>query len=117
MAILTVTPIVRTGINPATPMAAAAGGGDSFANTGNEFLKVTNGGGSSINVTIVAQAACSDYGVSNAAHDIVVAVPNGQTRDIGPINPKVYNDANGRAQITYSGVTTVTVAPFSMGRA
>lgn len=117
MAILTVTAITKAGINPATPMAAAAGGGDSFANTGNEFLKVANGGGGSINVTIAAQRACADFGVSSTAHDIVVAVPNGQTRDIGPIDPKVFNDTNGRAQVTYSGVTSVTVAPFSMGRA
>lgn len=117
MAILAVTQIVKAGINPATPMAAAAGGGDSFPNTGNEFLKVANGGGGSITVTIAAQRACSDFGVANAAHDLVVTVTNGQTRDIGPIDPKGYNDANGRAQIAYSGVTSVTVGVFSMGRA
>lgn len=112
MAVLVVQKIVKAGLTPA--LAAAAGGGDSWQNTGREFLKVTNGGAGSINVTIAAQAgACSTYGVTNAAHDIVVAVGAGVTKDIGPIDPLAYNDANGRAQITYSGVTTVTVGVFA----
>lgn len=115
MAILTVQSIVKTGLIDA--LVAAAGGGDSFQNTGNEFLDVNNASVGSINVTVAAQKACADYGVSNAAHDIVVAVGAGVRKKIGPFDPKVYNDANGRVQITYSDVTTLTVNPFAMGRA
>ncbi|HYE86260.1 MAG TPA: hypothetical protein VEA16_07885, partial [Vicinamibacterales bacterium] len=108
MAVLSVQKIVKAGLTPS--LAAAAGGGDSWQNTGREFLEVANGGGGSINVTIAAQAgACATYGVTNSAHDIVVAVGAGVTKRIGPIDPIAYNDANGRAQITYSGVTSVTV--------
>jgi hypothetical protein len=112
MAVLSVQKIVAGGLVPS--LAAAAGGGDSWQNTGNEFLEVANGGVGSINVTIAAQAgACQPYGVTNAAHDVVVAVGAGVTKRIGPINPVAYNDSNGRAQITYSGVTSVTVGVFA----
>lgn len=115
MAILTVQSIVKTGLNPT--LVAASGGGDSFANTGNEELDVVNGGGGAITVTIPAQKGCDEFGVTNTAHDIVVSVPAGQTRRIGAIAPRQYNDVNGRAQVAYSGVTSVTVGAFSMGRA
>lgn len=111
MAVLAPQKIVKTGIVPS--LAAAAGGGDSWQNTGREFLEVANGGVGSINVTIAAQVPCGTFGVSNAAHDIVVAVANGATKRIGPVDPAAYNDANGRAQITYSGVTSVTVGVFA----
>lgn len=109
MAILSVQQIVTTGLNPS--FAAAAGGGDSFQFSGREYLEVINGGGGSINVTIAAQQACGTFGVSAAAHDIVVAVTNGQRRKIR-IPAVGYIDANGRVQVTYSGVTSVTVGVF-----
>lgn len=115
MAILASNPIVKAGV--ADNLVAAAGGGDSWRNTGNEFLEVLNGGAGSINVTIAAQKACSDFGVSNVAHDIVVAVAAGARKKIGPVDPKVYNDANGLAQVAYSGVVTVSVQVCGMGRA
>lgn len=112
MAVLAVQKIVKTGLTPS--VAAAAGGGDSWPNTGREYLEVRNGGVGSIDVTIAAQAgACGTYGVTNAAHDLVVAVGAGVTKRIGPIDPKAYNDSNQRAQITYSGVTDVTVGVFA----
>lgn len=109
MAILTVSAQVPSGAT-FTPV-AAAGGGDSFANDGATSLYVKNGSGAPITVTIPAQAACN-FGVSNAAHDIVRAVPAGAENRLGPFAPGLYNDANGRVQITYSGVTSLTVVPF-----
>jgi hypothetical protein len=115
MAVLTVTKVAKTGAT--FSLTAAAGGGDSFPNTGKEMLAITNGGVGSINVTIAAQVACGDFGVTNAAHDLVVAVGAGVTKLIGPFPPAQFNDANGRVQLTYSGVTSVTVNPFSFGGA
>jgi hypothetical protein len=115
MAILTVQSIVKAGLGPT--YTAAAGGGDSFPNGGNEYLHVKNGGGSPVTVTIPAQKGCDEFGVTNAAHDMVVSVPATGERIIGPVSPRQFNDANGRAQVTYSGVTSVTVGAFSMGRA
>jgi hypothetical protein len=110
MAILSVQTISKTGLNPT--FAAAAGGGDSYAADGNEYLEVINGGGSPINVTFVAQVACN-FGVANAAHDVVVAVTNGERRKIRTPSPlAAYLDTNGRVQLTYSAVTSVTVGVF-----
>jgi hypothetical protein len=104
MALLTVQQIVRTGLNPSYQ--AAAGGGDSIPNSaGRVFLHVKNGGGSSINVTLNSQTNC-DQGFD---HDEVVAVPNGGERIIGPF-PARFQDSSGNVQVTYSAVTSVTVA-------
>ncbi|MEO8483328.1 MAG: hypothetical protein ABI634_14035 [Acidobacteriota bacterium] len=110
MAILAVQQITKAGITPT--FAAAAGGGDSFQFGGNEHVEVVNGGGGGINVTVPAQQACGTFGVSNTAHDIVVAVGAGARAKI-KVPPVGYVDANGRVQLTYSGVTTVTVGIFS----
>ena len=111
MAILTKQRVVGTGLNPT--YAAAAGGGDSFQSSGSgqEHVEVVNGGVGSINVTVAAQIACATFGTSSTAHDIVVAVPAGERRKIR-IPPVGFIDANGRVQITYSGVTSVTVGVF-----
>jgi hypothetical protein len=111
MAILAVQKIVPAGLVPAN--AAAAGGGDSWQNTGNEFLEVVNGGGGSINVTIAQQTPCNLLGAPSSQHDNVVAVGPGVTKRMGPFRPDEYNDTNGRAQISYSGVTTVTVGVYA----
>ncbi len=104
MAQLTLQTASPTGL--AITYAAAAGGGDSFANDGKTYLHVKNGGGGSINVTINSVAAC-DQGFD---HDIVVAVANGAEKVIGPFPTGRWNDTNSNVNVTYSGVTSVTVA-------
>jgi hypothetical protein len=94
----------------AVTFAAAAGGGDQFANSGNERFVVKNGGGSPITVTIDSPGTCSFGTTANAAHDLAVAVAAGAETMIGPFATDKYSDSNGNVQITYSGVTTVTVA-------
>lgn len=110
MAVL--TKVVPTLAGTATTPAAAAAGGDSFTNPrGNSLLRVINGGGGSINVTIAAQVTARPADGSFPAMTLanqVVAVAAGATRLIGPI-PPAFNDGNGSVQVTYSGVTTVTV--------
>ena len=111
MADLTKQKILESGLAPT--MVAAAGGGDALtANTGKEFLMVVNGGAGSINVTATVQNADLDsesHGEISKG-DRVVAVGAGETKMIGPFARGAFNDINGKVQITYSGVTTVTVA-------
>lgn len=90
--------------------AAASAGGDSLVNSGREFLAVKNGGGSSINVTISSGSNKCSFGVSGSNHDKVVAVAAGAEQFIGPFDKNQFNDVNGQVQITYSAVTSVTVA-------
>lgn len=107
-----ITPIspALAGVNPSP--AAASVGGDALINPrGNGLLVVNNGGGGSINVTIAAQTTARSgdgFFPAQTLGNNVVAVPAGAQRVIGPI-PAAFNDVNGKAQITYSGVTSVTV--------
>lgn len=82
---------------------AADAGGDSFRTSGNEYLHVKNGGGSSMTVTVDSTRQC-DQGFD---HDGQATVPAGEERLLGPFPASRFglNPA-----ITYSGVTSVTVA-------
>lgn len=108
MATLSVTTLSPSGTADPAPVAAAVGG-DQFTNNGKTLFKVVNGGGSAITVTIVAQRAC-DQGT---LHDITNSVGAGATEWMGPFSER-YVDSSGFTQVTYSGVTSVTVAPISL---
>lgn len=104
MATLTSITPTFAGINLA-PVAAAAGG-DKFLNDGNTLLYIKNGGGSSINATVAAPGTPGGLTLTPP----VVAVPAGGEKILGPFDPKYFNDASGFVNLTYSGVTSVTVA-------
>jgi hypothetical protein len=108
MATLTVQKTVLAGFNPT--FGSAAGGGDEFINTGKQYLQYKNTGGSPLTVTIVNQTPCN-YGGGTSVHNVAVVIPatTGDIR-IGPLDPLRFNDVNGKVQITYSGVTGLTVA-------
>lgn len=95
---------------------AAAAGGDSVANVdGKAEFWINNGGGASINVTILVQnpSQFTASGVPVTLASIVVAVPAGTSRLFGPFSPSAYNDAAGFVQITYSAVTSVTIGAYA----
>lgn len=104
MATLTPQVAALTGLD--VSFSSAASGGDQFANSGKEYFHVVNGSGSSITVTADAQTNCN-FGFD---HDAAVAVPAGEERVIGPFPTNRFNDANGNVQVTYSDVTSLTVA-------
>lgn len=110
MAQLTLQTTAITGLAPT--YAAATGGGDAFANDGLTYFHVKNGGGSSINVTVNSVTAC-DQGFD---HDQVVAVPNGGERILGPFPVGRWNDTSGNVTVSYSAVTSVTVAAVKVPR-
>ena len=66
--------------------------------------------GGDITVTIASQRACDQGSTHNAA----VVVTAGEERFIGPFDPARYNDSNGMTQLTYSGVTSLTIRPMSL---
>lgn len=114
MATLTTQVINRAGA-VITPV-AAAGGGDAMACGQDKVLEIVNGGGSPITVTIAIPAGTSGY--PNAAYtSTAVSVTNGTTKWIGPIAAPLYQDpTTGLATITYSGVTSVTVAAVQLAQ-
>lgn len=85
---------------------AATGGGDTAKFDDDSTLRVKNGGGSSINVTI------SDPGTTpagNGSSGRVVAVAGGAEKTI-KVKRSLNNPNTGVAAISYSAVTSVTVA-------
>lgn len=111
MADLTPTAISRTGITR-TLVAASVGGDALVGNTGNQFVEFANASVASITVTIVFASTATVDG--QAATNRTVAIGAGVTKIIGPFPPTDYNDTNGKVQFTYSGVTTFTVAAFTL---
>ena len=109
MATLTLYQTDLGGVVPS--YAAAAGGGDEFVNDGNTMLHVKNGSGGAITVTVNSLVAC-DQG---SDHDSVTSVGAGAESMIGPFDRTRFNDPiTGRAAITYSGVTSLTLAPIQV---
>jgi hypothetical protein len=106
MANIAVTPVSQSGAQALTTRAAAAS--DTFLNSGREKLIVRTAG-TACTVTIPATKACS-FGVTNAVHDLVIAMGATEERVIGPLDPERYNNASGQTAVNYSAVTNVTVA-------
>lgn len=109
MATLTPQVVTRAGLGPT--YAACTGGGDAAACGFDNFLHVKNASGGAITVTLAIPAGAS--GFSSAAYtSTAVSVPaTTGDRMIGPLNPQLYQDpTTGLCTITYSGVTSLTVA-------
>jgi hypothetical protein len=104
---LVVQSISLAGLTPAFGPAAVEG--DSFYNDGKTFVHVKNGGAAAVTVTIDSKEPCS-HGFD---HDISVTIAAGADKIIGPF-PKGRFTARttGLANISYSDVTSVTVAAF-----
>lgn len=110
MATLATQLITRAGTAPS--YAAAAGGGDRFTPGPTTFLHVKNASGGAITVTIVTPRTDA-YG--NAIADNTVSVPlTTGDRMIGPFPAEAYGSlTDGLADITYSGVTSLTIGAFA----
>lgn len=105
MATLTVQTTPITGAADLT-MASAAGGGDEFVNDGKTFFVINNGGGAQITVTFATPQTVEGLAVADGA----LTVDAGEIGMAGPFPTRTFNDSDGKAQITYSAVTSVTVA-------
>jgi hypothetical protein len=104
MATISVQSIVKAGTT--VTLSAAAGGGDQFALTDvNDIYVVNNASGGAITVTFVTQATTDGLAVA----DRTVSVGAGDRDYVSDLDPNVYRDTNGFCQVTYSGVTSLTV--------
>lgn len=109
MATLTVQNIaLTTSLTPS--FASADAGGDDFNNNGRTFIYIKNGGGSPITATVNSRVNCS-YGFD---HDVDITVPAGSEELCGPFNTSRFNNASSIASISYSDVTSVTVAVIAL---
>lgn len=110
---LATQPVVDEGTVVA--MTAANADGHSLDGGGDVILKVTNGSGGSINVTV--ESAATEDGLAVA--DQVVAVAAGATKYIGRFRPTTYDRPTGAADagkvyVGFSAVTSVTVAALGV---
>lgn len=94
----------------AVTMAAASAGGDKVPPNLNGALMVVNGDAAAKTVTVVVPGN-TKYG--QADPDVTVTVPAGATALVGPF-PQDLADVDGLVAITYSAVTSVTVAAVSI---
>lgn len=111
MALLTRQKIVEAGLTPT--FSTAAGGGDTVANAdGKTYLHVKNGGGAGITVTVTAQTVSREdpHLGTLAKANISKAIAAGAEAIIGPLKKQAFNNVSDIVAITYSGVTSVTVA-------
>lgn len=106
MALLSVQKISKSGL--AASFVAADVAGDTFGNDGQYYLHVKNGGGGAVTVTVASDENCNQ----GFDHDVVVSVPAAGERIIGLFELRRFGAV---ASVTYSGVTSVTVAAIRAG--
>jgi len=113
MATLTRQEVTESGL--LATYSAASGGGDDFINTGVEWIHIKNASGGNITVTVTAQntdASNVPFGDLTKSSAVVV-VDLATEQFIGPFPPNAFNLA-GSVQITYSGVTSLTIAVLTL---
>lgn len=110
---LTVQTTSRAGISLTGLATAADVTGNNWTTNGSEVFVVTNGGGSPITVTLTFSPTALIDGQTAASR--TVSVTNGTTFIIGPFPPQWYRDSGGKMNVTYSGVTSVTVCVVAVG--
>lgn len=109
MATLTVQSIPAGGLSPA--YSAAAGGGDKLKPGKTTFLHVINGSGAPITVTIATPGNVSGLAIADRA--VTVGASDEQ---MIPVPADLYANAadSGLASVSYSAVTSVTVAALRL---
>jgi hypothetical protein len=117
MATLVAQSIVETGLNPV--LVAADVAGDEFLIDSQErtMFVVDNAGGGVLIATVEAQntsVKVPGFGTT-VRGDMVVTVPAGEQRYVGPFPNAFADPADGnRVQVAYDGVTSVTVGVFKL---
>lgn len=105
---LTAVPVAAGIADVAAAAVAAAGGGDTAPVGPGRFLYANNASAGTITVTVATPGTVSGLAIADTAVPILAG-------DIALIPlTNVHRGANGRAAITYSGVTSLTVAAFEL---
>lgn len=105
---LTVQALARTGLEPS--FAAANADGNSWNNTGREFLHVKNG---ATDVVVTVQTPRTVDGQAVTAR--TVTVPATEERMIGPFPPAIFNQGGALGDVVhvdYDDESNVTVGVF-----
>ena len=97
----------QIGLTPAAIVYnATAGGGDTINADDKTFVHIKNASGGSLTVTFETPNTVSGLAVA----DLPVSVPAAGDRVVGPFSPSLFGTAAGLVNVTYSGVTSLTMA-------
>jgi hypothetical protein len=107
--------VTTAGITP-TFDAANASGGQMFANNGRRILRVKNGSGSAVTVTVNIPATLDGVAPANGGKQITVPATTGDMV-IGPFPSTTYNQADGKVYVDFSAATSVTLAVLEVSPA
>lgn len=105
MATLITQSVTRAGVVPT--YGACAAGGDRFTPDKDTFLHVKNGSAGALTVTVAATAVPAANVTTTVA---AVSIPANSEKMLGPYPSELFAASDGLADITYSGVTTLTIA-------
>lgn len=94
--------------------AAASGGGDTVRAGARTFISVRNAGGGSVTVTVNDTKSQAPAGASEFDPDLSVVVAPSTEKVIGPLPAERFANASGLVEVTYSGVSSVTVAALKV---
>jgi hypothetical protein len=117
MALLNVTEIRQVEIDPDGVAVAAAAGGDSYPNDDDTLFYLRNASGGSITATLALQRASvrkEGFGELTVTALVLVVPAAGRRLVKAPVGS--HSDASGRVQVTYTAVTSVTVAALRAAR-
>lgn len=113
MALLATTQITRAGTDPSTGAVAAGATGDEFVPGDRVFLRVVNGGGGASAVTVTTPKSVRGQAVA----DLVVNVPAGGQRLIGPLPKQDYADpSNQRGDVACAPSAGVTIGALELAQ-
>ena len=95
--------------------AATASVGDEFVNDGKTILIVKNQTASQTTMTITG-VGVDNYGdVTNSTVTITGTTAPGKWWIVGPFSTRHFNSTTGKCKVTWSNVTSVTVAAVRLG--
>lgn len=110
----TITPSKPTTAGTVITAASASAGGDAIVNPrGTAWLRINNGSGGSITVTMTAQQTARPSDGTFPAQtlaDQAIAIGAGTTRLIQCL--PAFVDGSGLTRLTYSGVSSLTVEAY-----
>jgi hypothetical protein len=94
---------------------AAAADGNTFTNTGYEFVEVVNANGSTITVTIdVYPSGGGGAPEGLTVTDPTVSILTATRKRFGPFRKRLFNDASEKVKITCSATSGVTVGVYRL---
>ncbi len=99
---------VRDGVAITHKGSLSASDNYKIPNNGRLLVYVDNGGSADITVTIVTPGQAQGLAIA----DYTATVEDGDNLLMGPFDPSIFNDSDGKIDVSFSAVGSVTLASF-----